>query len=206
MVYCSYAPYQRTAWTPDAFCSASPTVLKPCCRMSSCGIELTCAGTSSLATGSRVAVAFPPDAVTVSVVDTRPTDMTTSMAGVSARQRDRCETTVSKPAHRERQLEAARHQPRKTIAAALVGGRRRHLTCRLNSGPRSHRESRLRCRERYRIKKAAVRRSRVANAHRMMTGRTNLARSALIPCTSIEKLPTPKIQLPNKGLDCIGRH
>ena len=51
--------------------------------MSSCGIELTCAGTSSLATGSRVAVAFPPDAVTVSVVDTRPTDMTTSIAGVS---------------------------------------------------------------------------------------------------------------------------
>ena len=29
IVYCSYAPYQRNAWTPDAFFSASPTLLMP---------------------------------------------------------------------------------------------------------------------------------------------------------------------------------
>jgi len=83
MEYCSYAPYQRTAWTPDAFFKASATVLVPCCRSSSCGIDVTWAGTSSSATGRRVAVAFPADAVTVSVVETRPTDNRTSTGGVS---------------------------------------------------------------------------------------------------------------------------
>ena len=64
--------------------------------MSSCETTLTCAGTSMLLTGRRVAVALPTAAVTVTDDDTRPTASEKSTDGMSAR-RATLRTAVSNP-------------------------------------------------------------------------------------------------------------